>query len=230
VEGVSQGGAGVRGGSSNVGVHAFNDQFLNIDKAVLPVNHAYLGTRSLAGDFFGNVFIHGHLSKSSGSFVIDHPLDPANKLLSHSLVESPEMKNIYDGVAVMDKNGTAIVQLPGWFEAANSDFRYQLTSIGVAAPGLHISKEIKSNEFTIGGGQPHAKVSWQVTGIRKDAYALAHPLEVEQEKESNERGHYLHPQVHGAPAEKSVMHARYKFPVRETDGLFEKINSRQKKK
>jgi hypothetical protein len=38
----------------------------------------------------GNLTVNGTLAKGSGSFVIDHPLDPANKYLYHSFVESPE--------------------------------------------------------------------------------------------------------------------------------------------
>src|SRR5262245_46905536 len=37
-----------------------------------------------AGDFFGDVEIAGTLTKSAGAFKIDHPLDPANKFLTHS--------------------------------------------------------------------------------------------------------------------------------------------------
>ena len=40
--------------------------------------------------FNGNVDVDGNLSKAGGSFKIDHPLDPANKYLYHSFVESPE--------------------------------------------------------------------------------------------------------------------------------------------
>jgi hypothetical protein len=78
----------------------------------------------------GKVFIKGPLEKPGGSFKIDHPLDPASKYLHHSFVESPDMKNIYDGVAVVDTNGEAEVELPDWFDALNNDFRYQLTPIG----------------------------------------------------------------------------------------------------
>ncbi len=56
------------------------------------------GGTGLAGEFGGNVTVHGNVSKAGGSFRIDHPLDPANQYLSHSFVESqPDMKNIYDG-------------------------------------------------------------------------------------------------------------------------------------
>ena len=50
------------------------------------------------GYFQGNVQVTGTLTKAGGSFKIDHPLDPANRYLSHSFVESPDMKNVYDGV------------------------------------------------------------------------------------------------------------------------------------
>ena len=43
------------------------------------------------------------------------------------------MKNIYDGVVTLDVYGEAEVQLPAWFEALNTDFRYQLTAIGASA-------------------------------------------------------------------------------------------------
>ena len=51
----------------------------------------------------GKVKITGNLEKAGGSFKIDHPLDPANKYLYHSFVESPDMKNVYDGVVVLDE-------------------------------------------------------------------------------------------------------------------------------
>src|SRR5207249_878008 len=118
---------------------------------------------------------------------IDHPLDPANKYLSHSFVESPDMKNVYDGVVVLDANSEAKVELPEWFEALNRDFRYQLTAVGAPAPNLHIARKIEDNSFTIAGGQPGLEVSWQVTGIRKDSWAQANPLAVVEEKPANER-------------------------------------------
>ena len=40
-------------------------------------------------------------------FVIDHPLDPANKYLYHASVESPDVMNIYNGNVVTDANGRA---------------------------------------------------------------------------------------------------------------------------
>jgi hypothetical protein len=166
-----------------------------------------------AGYFQGNVNVNGTLSKSGGSFKIDHPLDPANKYLSHSFVESPDMKNIYDGVTVLDGNGEAVVQLPDWFEALNRDFRYQLTAIGAPGPNLYIAQEVSGNQFKIAGGAAGNKVSWQVTGIRQDAYANTHRIPVEEAKPANERGLYLHPELFGQPAEKQVGPRPPKMPA-----------------
>ncbi len=141
-------------------------------------------TLTLTGNvkFVGNLDIQGALSKGSGTFVIDHPLDPKNKLLFHSFVESPDVKNLYDGIVILDKNGEAIVSLPAYFDAVNKDARYQFFAIDEAMPGLFIKNEVQNNQFTLSGGKPGGKVSWQVTGIRHDPYILAHPPIVEVEK------------------------------------------------
>ncbi|HNX49779.1 MAG TPA: hypothetical protein PKL08_06430 [Thermoanaerobaculaceae bacterium] len=177
-------------------------------------NAGLLGTPGYGGDFSGDVRVQGTLSKSAGSFVIDHPLDPEHKYLAHSFVESPDMKNVYDGVVVLDGRGTAVVELPEWFEALNRDFRYQLTCIGGFAP-VYVAAEIASNRFTIAGGRPGLKVSWQVTGVRRDAYAEAHRIVVEQEKPQDEQGTYLYPELFGQGAEKSVETVRHPALVRD---------------
>lgn len=151
----------------------------------------------------GNVHVAGTLSKAAGSFLIDHPLDPENKTLSHSFVESPDMKNIYDGVATLDADGRAEVSLPDYFEALNKDFRYQLTCLGGYAP-VFIEREISANSFVIAGGKPGMRVSWQVTGARHDAYAVEHPIVVEADKPDDERGRYLNPGAFGMPDELAV--------------------------
>jgi hypothetical protein len=162
-------------------------------------------TTGLAGKFHGDVEVTGNLSKGGGSFKIDHPLDPENKYLYHSFVESPDMKNIYDGVAELDARGEAVVTLPDWFSALNRDFRYLLTPIGAPAPNLFIAEKIANNRFKIAGGQPGLEVSWQVTGIRQDAYANKNRIPVEQDKAERERGFYLHPDAFGQPEEKNVL-------------------------
>ena len=108
------------------------------------------------------------------------------------------MKNVYDGIVVLDGNGEAWVELPEWFDVLNRDFRYQLTCIGAFAP-VYIAQKISNNHFKIAGGQPGMEVSWQVTGIRKDPYAEKHRIPVEEEKPANERGTYLHPDAYNLP-------------------------------
>jgi hypothetical protein len=166
-------------------------------------------TRGDAGQFIGNVEVTGNLSKGGGSFKIDHPLDPENKYLYHSFVESPDMKNIYDGVVKLDANGEAVVELPEWFQALNRDYRYLLTAIGAPAPTLFIAEEVRNNRFKIAGGFPGLKVSWQVTGIRQDAFANKNRIQIEEEKTERERGTFLHPEAFAQPEERAVEWARH---------------------
>ncbi len=161
------------------------------------------GNGCYAARFQGDVAVFGSVSKSGGSFKIDHPLEPASKYLHHSFVESPDMKNIYDGVAVLDENGEATVELPDWFEALNRDFRYQLTCIGRYAP-VFIAEEIAGNQFKISGGELGMKVSWLVTGIRQDAWANENRIPIEEDKPADEQGLYLHPEVFGLSETLSV--------------------------
>jgi hypothetical protein len=168
---------------------------------------AYAGS-GLAGFFNGSIDVTGSISKGGGSFKIDHPLDPANKYLYHSFVESPDMMNIYNGNVVTDANGDAIVPLPDWFETLNRDFRYQLTVVGQFAQAIVASK-VGNHQFRIKTDKPNVEVSWQVTGIRQDAWANVHRIPVEEEKSARERGHYLHPELYGAPEEASIAWARH---------------------
>ena len=214
--GLSNNGDGVTGhsdyghgliGLSAYGVGLYSESYSNDYAAVLD----------------GKVKIMGNLEKAGGSFKIDHPLDPANKYLCHSFVESPDMKNVYDGVIVLDNKGEGEIELPDWFSALNKDFRYQLTAIGAPGPNLYIAEEISeantkyssksssnknnnNSRFKIAGGTSGMKVSWQVTGIRKDPWANANRIQVEEDKPDKERGYYLHPDLYGQPEENGISH------------------------
>lgn len=153
----------------------------------------------------GNVAIAGSLSKGSGTFKIDHPQDPENKYLYHSFVESPDMMNVYNGNITTNVDGSATVELPAYFESLNKDFRYQLTVIGAFAQAI-IATEVKDNKFVIKTDKPNVKVSWQVTGIRKDPYAEQNRVVPEVEKPANEKGKFLHPEAYGLPLDRSVNH------------------------
>jgi len=204
VTGDSNRGVGVFGSSTNVvgvvGLSSENVGVLGIGK-----NTGVIGVGSPAALFIGDVQITGNLSKGGGGFTIDHPLDPANRTLQHSFVESPERKNVYDGIAVCNRRGETVVRLPKWIEALNDDFRYQLTAIGGPAPNLHVAGEVEDSAFKIAGGTAGLKVSWQVTGVRRDAWAKAHPLVVEEKKARGKRERYLHPEEHGQSADASSL-------------------------
>jgi len=99
----------------------------------------------------------------------------------HAAVESSEVLNVYSGNVVLDRSGSAEVELPAWFEAINTDFRYQLTAVGDAAPGLHVAEEVAGNRFRIAGGPTGLKVSWEVTAVRNDRFMRKHPFEAERD-------------------------------------------------
>lgn len=142
----------------------------------------------------------GTIQKGSGAFVIDHPLDPLNKLLFHSFVESPDVKNIYDGIATLNGNGEATIELPWYYTELNERSRFLVTPIGEPMPHLYLKRGVWANEFKIAGGAPNGEVSWQVTGIRHDPFIEKYPIEVEVEKGPEslvERGTYLSPEAYG---------------------------------
>lgn len=126
-----------------------------------------------------NLDVRGSVSKGSGTFIIDHPVHPRSMLLYHSFVESPDAKNVYDGVVRLDENGEAAIKLPEYFQALNDNYRYQFFPLGAPMSSLYIKTEIRDNAFIIAGGEPYGEVSWQVTGSRKDPYIQANPIRVE---------------------------------------------------
>jgi hypothetical protein len=228
VDGVDDGiGYGVYGkSSSGNGVHGVSQT----GTAVVGVSSNLAGLYGESGSYGyaailnGKVKITGNLEKAGGSFKIDHPLDPANKYLCHSFVESPDMKNVYDGVVVLDNKGKAEIKLPDWFGILNKDFRYQLTAIGAPGPNLYIAEEISNtttsnknnnSRFKVAGGTSGMKVSWQVTGIRRDPWANANRIQVEEDKPAKERGYYLHPDVYGQPEERGISHLLFPKDKRE---------------
>jgi hypothetical protein len=208
---------GAATGVQGVSASQFGKGVFGIASHTFGINYGVFGRtespNGFAGYFQGRVHVAGFLSKAAGAFKIDHPLDPENKTLSHSFVESPEMMNIYNGIVTLGKDGAAEVTLPDWFEALNREFRYQLTCIGGFAP-VYVAEKVKGNRFKIAGGQAGMEVSWQLTGVRKDAYAEKNRIRVEEMKPVAERGSYLHPEAFGKPAEKSVERAHEKAQQR----------------
>jgi hypothetical protein len=212
VEGVSNTNSGVRGTSNGYAAGVYGTSINGYGVVGYTTSNGAYGvygysSTDRAGYFVGNVQVTGNLSKGGGSFKIDDPLDPANKYLYHSFVESPDMKNIYDGNVITDNRGEATVVLPSYFETLNRDFRYQLTTIGQHADAW-IASKVKDNTFTIKTDKPNVEVSWQITGIRQDPYANAHRIPIEEDKPADERGMYLHPTEWGQPESKGVDYER----------------------
>jgi hypothetical protein len=196
---------------ANIGVFAEANRAANGNFGVYAVAPTS-GSSNYAGYFVGNVTIDGdidisgNLAKSSGTFKIDHPQDPANKYLIHSFVESPDMMNVYNGNITTDANGVATVSLPTYFEAENKDFKYQLTVIDNSADFVmaKVTKEVKNNTFEVKSSKPGVKISWQVTGVRQDAFANAHRIVDVVDKAPSDKGYYIHPELFGAPATQKV--------------------------
>ncbi len=180
-------------------------------------NVGLIADGDVAGLFYGNTEVVGHsyvagtmqvvgsMSKGGGTFKIDHPLDPENKYLYHSFVESPDMMNVYNGNVVTNAQGEAVITLPDYFSALNKDFRYQLTVVDEHQfAQARVNQKISGNQFTIKTDKPNIEVSWQITGIRQDKFAQAHPVVPEVEKEAAHKGYYLHAAEWGQPESKSI--------------------------
>jgi hypothetical protein len=166
----------------------------------------------------GEVTVEGRLHKPGGGFRIDHPLAPEDKYLSHSFVESPEMVDLYSGVAVTDADGTATVALPDFFEALNRDHRFQLTPVGELALAT-VQGGVRDNSFTIRTDKPGVTVSWQVTGVRQDPWAEANRIPVEEEKPPPERGSLMHPELYGRPGAPAFLAAAVESPPAAPESL-----------
>lgn len=141
------------------------------------------------------------------SFLIDHPLDPANRTLRHFCSEGAEPLNVYSGNVVTDAEGFATVALPDWFESVNRDFRYQLTVVDdgerVDFVSVKVVQKVVKNAFRLRTSVPNVEVSWQVTGVRNDAWVQKHPPVVEEAKAPSRRGRYLVPELFGVARETS---------------------------
>jgi hypothetical protein len=80
----------------------------------------------------------------------------------------------------------------------------------ISAGGTDYSNSSSSNKndnnsrFKVAGGTSGMKVSWQITGIRKDPWANVHRIKVEEDKPDKERGYYIYPDLYGQPAEKGI--------------------------
>lgn len=214
VAGVAVNGVGVQGQTNNGQLYGMYGQ--NINTGVVYNNVAVYGRSSTGVGVLGEcvnlsyygVFSNGDFGASgTKAFVIDHPMDPANKFLKHFSLESNEVLNMYRGSVVCDQNGEATVTLPNYVESINMNYSYYITPIGNFAP-VYVKEKMQNGSFKIAGGLPGMEISWQIIAERNDPYLQKYPekRENEVEKREGEKGYYLIPELYNQPENKKINH------------------------
>jgi hypothetical protein len=207
--GISGGtGTGVRGQN----VNAANSTGYGVEGTTNGAGAGIHGTETsgdpaaLAGLFDGNVRINGNLTVTGtkSGFRIDDPRDPAHRTLSHTPVETDALTVVYTGNVRTGRDGRASVRLPAYAETLAGDWRYQLTPIGRFGQVI-VEREVRHGKFVIRSEHGGTKVSWSVTGLRRDRFAHKHPFRAVDAKAGTERGRYLHPDLYGRPRSASVV-------------------------
>jgi len=123
--------------------------------------------------------VNGSLSKSSGSFKIDHPLPKLSEThhLVHSFVEAPDASNLYAGMVDL-VNGTATVNIDaahrmteGTFEALNTLQSWSSSNESGYAP---VKCSVSGNLLTIECQDATSTdtVYYEVRGVRKDQHMI----------------------------------------------------------
>jgi hypothetical protein len=165
-------------------------------KTGLTVSASGTGTLT-AATFTGNVTISGSLSKGSGTFLIDHPLDPLNKILRHSFVESPEELCLYRGKVKLDKSGKAKVELPDYFPLLTIEEQATVTLAAIGRKPFLASYEWNGDftSFTV-FGDPDREVSYLVLANRDDPVIHLLRRPVEEEKDPADRNTLIFPDAY----------------------------------
>ena len=128
-------------------------------------------------DIVGNLKVSGSVSKGSGSFKIDHPLESKSEThhLVHSFLEAPQADNIYRGKATL-VNGRAEVNIDaiagmteGTFDALNREVQCFTSN---ESDWDAVRGSVIGNILTIECQNPESTsmVSWLVIGERKDKH------------------------------------------------------------
>lgn len=81
---------------------------------------------------------------------------------------TPPIKDVYDGIATLDKNGEVTIEVPIAVTTEHRSFTYQAKPIGKPMPNLFIKSELSNNRFVIAGGAPGGTISWQLVGTRNN--------------------------------------------------------------
>ena len=158
-------------------------------------NNGFIGMMRLAGDnslriggnytvggwltfnTSGNATFSGSLSKGSGSFKIDHPLESKKDThhLVHSFVEAPQADNIYRGkVDLVDGSATVNIDTvagmtEGTFAALNREVQCFTSN---ESDWDAVKGSVSGNILTIScqNNSSTATISWLVVGERKDQH------------------------------------------------------------
>ena len=127
----------------------------------------------------GNASFSGAVSKGSGSFLIEHPLDSKKDThnLAHSFIEGPQADLIYRGKVVLS-SGAATVNIDaaagmtsGTFEALCTDVQCFTsnetgwTAVKGSVSGATLTIQAQDNSCT-------DTISWMVVGERKDKHMI----------------------------------------------------------
>jgi len=185
------------------------DDHIGVEGSSTPAAGYGIGVQG-TGNYYGivsigNMAATGNFTASgTKAFTIDHPEDPENKMLKHFAIESNEVLNLYRGIAQLDANGQATIELPSYFDDINTNFSYQLTAIGTPEQP-YVMEEVNNNKFVV-AGKAGTKVSWTLYAERNDAYMKAYPEagQVEVEKKENNKGKYIRPELYNASSDKAI--------------------------
>nr|NQU91759.1 hypothetical protein [Bacteroidota bacterium] len=197
IKGISDLGTGVSGSGEYCGIYGFSDKY-----------GVYGNGPDWAGYFNGDVYVAGGFFGGKASSVIDHPLDPENKVLCNNFVESPENLLIYRGKTQLDNNGEALVEMPDYFIAFTKEDEASIQLTPVGKPQSDIRYEFSYewladfNSFNI-YGEPGRQISWMVLADRDDPVIHELGRSIEEEKGPDnklcKKGKLLYPEAYGYP-------------------------------
>ena len=123
----------------------------------------------------GNVHVFGALTKGSGTFLIDHPLYPAEKQLYHGFVEAPRYDLIYRGRVQLAK-GAAVVSVDkdsnmseGTFAALTQNAQIFVQNETGWTP---VRAHLVGGKLRLTSRNPRSTdtVGWLIVAERKDAF------------------------------------------------------------
>ena len=131
---------------------------------VAPVNGGVTGPNML----YYNTSTY-EITYGAKSFVIDHPLDAANKYLVHTCLEGPEVGVYYRGKGEIVNGTSVVIYLPDYFGAlcnGSGDATVQITHIYDGKVKVFSAGEVdlKNNAFTVYG--ENGRFNWLVHGKR----------------------------------------------------------------